>query len=1130
MRSIFLIFCTVIIVGCSNTNHSSNEINHQHTPIPALTGTIADTTAARMMVDSAKAMIDSSTYDEARTFNNNALDIYDQILPKDDTLRIGQLLNQSSIDRREGNFDLAEASARQALAIAKKSWPANHLTLGDIYHSLGQAYQHHGQFDQSQMYYQKGLEVRAQVLGANHYLVAKSHLGLGIIYWFMGQFEKALTHYQKVLSISDDLEESKVRGMVSSTYMGMGTVFDNQGDYNKAIAYYEKAITLKLTYLKPTNSDFVNIYNNLGIAHDLKGDKQRGIFYYQKSININEQTFGERHFRIGMTCNNLGSAYKELGDYNMALRYHQKSLSILNENLDPNHFRIGEALHNLGIVNKLIGHYTLAEDALKKAYQICLETKGFYHMSTANSLAHLGMLQEHKQQDDEALAYHQKALEVRERVQGRNHARTANSYQRIGKIYGRKGEFQKAIWYLEEAEQILQNLYQSNNLNLALVYADMSTVYLEQGNLSKASQLIRQALSAAQYDLDNPFEFKRVSIPVAAKPVFLALGKYYRACHLQNGDRSYVDSLNLYYQTLMALEDYIRANYLESTTRQYYAEQALPTYEEAINHFYQADPLNTKHDIFQIMEKTKNRQLLEQVKTHLATSDYRLTDSVKTKERNFNLDIAFFEKQLYEAQSEVKTPNDSLINALQDRLFDLKNERYTFLQSLQDDFPDYYQMRYRNAPISLSQTQEWLSKGTHDALIEYFVGDTTLFVTLVMQNQSVVQKIELDFPLKEWITTMRCGIFANQASGDFLCSNAPPDKGVDHYEYYAHQLYQKLFKPIEPLLGEATDLLIIPDGVLGYLPFEALLRALPTPGTDYSQYDYLLKPYHISYAYSATLQQGMEAKTHGRMPTKSLLAFAPSFGDRNQMEDSLMLASRFLDAEPFRSRLSPLEYNDEEARQITALMKGDALLGGAATKAAFLERAPNYRILHLATHGNANDKYGDYSYLAFQPWENDSLDAELLYNSELYNLQLNADMVVLSACETGIGELQRGEGMLSMARGFSYAGAKSMITTLWRIPDRTSSKIMTSFYQYLKDGLPKHEALRLAKLDLIGDLSVPNRSPLFWAGFIGIGDMGTLVSNNHWWNNSLFYALILLIVVGGMGVFYFRQNRARIPM
>jgi CHAT domain-containing protein len=312
------------------------------------------------------------------------------------------------------------------------------------------------------------------------------------------------------------------------------------------------------------------------------------------------------------------------------------------------------------------------------------------------------------------------------------------------------------------------------------------------------------------------------------------------------------------------------------------------------------------------------------------------------------------------------------------------------------------------------------------------------------------------------------------------------------YEAYlevAPKLYEKLIAPVAEGLPE--QLVIVPDGILGYIPFEALLKEEPDARNFYAaeRLPYLLREHQVSYCYSATLLKEMKEKKHRKAPTRELLAVAP-FATVDTVLSSHLGQSDWL-ASTRSDTLWGLPYTQAELDSIQRVFETDAFYGAEATEALFVERAGDYRILHLSTHGKADPRVGDYSYLAFYP-KPDSLENELLYVRDLYNLQLNADLVVLSACETGTGELQRGEGIISLARAFAYAGAKSIATTLWQVNDQSTQELMARFYQHLKSGMTKDAALRQAKLDYLDGHNDTGAYPFYWAAFIGVGDMGRL--------------------------------------
>jgi CHAT domain-containing protein len=223
------------------------------------------------------------------------------------------------------------------------------------------------------------------------------------------------------------------------------------------------------------------------------------------------------------------------------------------------------------------------------------------------------------------------------------------------------------------------------------------------------------------------------------------------------------------------------------------------------------------------------------------------------------------------------------------------------------------------------------------------------------------------------------------------------------------------------------------------------------------------------------------SKTHG----KGLLAFAPFFE-----EDTTSLALRLQREDAIRQGLSPLPYSGEEVLRAKKRYGGssDMWIGKAGTKEAFLQSASKYKIIHLATHGKADFQEGNFSFLAFSS-SDDHAENGFLSVAELYNLPINADLVVLSACETGIGEQQRGEGVLSLARAFAYAGAKSIVASLWSVNDQSTMQIMDYFYGELKAGKTKNLALAQAKRNYLQQNPGRASHPFFWAGFVGLGDM-----------------------------------------
>ena len=262
----------------------------------------------------------------------------------------------------------------------------------------------------------------------------------------------------------------------------------------------------------------------------------------------------------------------------------------------------------------------------------------------------------------------------------------------------------------------------------------------------------------------------------------------------------------------------------------------------------------------------------------------------------------------------------------------------------------------------------------------------------------------------------------------------------------------------------------------------------PIIAARFKTHKYLLNAHSISYAFSATLLREMMQKQHRVNPSKPLIAYAPFF-----QGDTTLINLKFSDDVAMRNGLNPLENSGEEVVRISKAMNGENRIGAESTAQNFIETAPHARILHLATHGKADDVSSEFSYLAFAPERdstNNSSTKGLIYVKDLYNLSLNADLVTLSACETGIGKLQRGEGIISLARAFTFAGAKSVVTSLWSVNDSKTKDLMLLFYANLLHGISKTKALCDAKRSFIARNGNPH--PFFWASFIAIGDMSPL--------------------------------------
>ncbi|MBL4651153.1 MAG: CHAT domain-containing protein, partial [Aureispira sp.] len=352
----------------------------------------------------------------------------------------------------------------------------------------------------------------------------------------------------------------------------------------------------------------------------------------------------------------------------------------------------------------------------------------------------------------------------------------------------------------------------------------------------------------------------------------------------------------------------------------------------------------------------------------------------------------------------------------------------------------------------------------------------------------------------------------------FILNNK--NKALALYTLTAYNLYLTLIAPIQAHLTNIKHLIIVPDNDLGHIPFEALLSTFSEQReTDYKVLNYLLNDYSISYSYSASLSLENKQYKRGKNNSK-ILGFAATYNPKDSI---------FPERSPSNLKLrQTLEALPAATEEVLALQKqflnSDFFFGEKATEANFKAHAPNYSILHLAMHGIVNHHHPLLSSLAFtedySETENNFLEAH-----EISNLQLNNDLVVLSACETGYGEFEQGEGIISLARSFMYAGTPSLVVSLWEVNDFSTAIIMQLFYQYLTDGMTKDKALRQAKLDFIQRSDGIITHPAFWSPFILLGDNQPIVF--HQTNSPWKWGVFGLIIIASIFLIYLKNRSSK---
>jgi CHAT domain-containing protein len=311
-------------------------------------------------------------------------------------------------------------------------------------------------------------------------------------------------------------------------------------------------------------------------------------------------------------------------------------------------------------------------------------------------------------------------------------------------------------------------------------------------------------------------------------------------------------------------------------------------------------------------------------------------------------------------------------------------------------------------------------------------------------------------------------------------------KDLEAFKENAHQLYKGLLPSALRTMLNDKQLIIVPDGPLQNIPFEALVSAT-------NSFTYFIQDNEMSYAYSMSFL--MHNANIERSAAKDFIAYAPGTFQQNDLPE--------------------LSYTITEVGAIQDAMNGINRLNLDATKAHFLTQANNFKVLHLATHADA----GEFPWIAFQD--------EILETHELYTMSHQAELVVLSACKSAAGKTASGEGVFSIARGFFYSGANSIVSSLWNVNDKATADIMVDFYKGLKNGERKSEALRTAKINYLQASSLSDASPYYWASFVLIGENNAMPHLEQPFGPIFFIIAFGFLMLFAAIVYFFKKNKKR---
>lgn len=924
--------------------------------------------------------------------------------------------------------------------------------------------------------------------------------------------QAAIKHLNKTIQQIEKVDDSSLDSLIALTYHKQGINFHHENNFHKAILYFKKALLLRQGFLPKDHLDLLKGNFNIGSAYFQMWDYDHSIVFYNEALAVNLSRTKPIKVRLAKTYNMLGQAHFRKGDVEIGEEYLLAALDlfkIVYENAPWNLAKLYMDFSSLYDAPDIESATTKAKYALKaiKTYEKIEGKEEEDWWGIANAYNNLGIAYEIRDSLYQALKAYEQSLMINQRFEDNRQDFIAQTFNNISFLYKKQKKYELALVNVDKAITI--NKKQENGLVLARNYHNKGAIFFGQNKYEKALSFQQKALQQVIYpfDIKNDYQNPKLQNAIILDKIrvleyFAAKAKALEGLATQsNPEKNYVAAIRTY-ETLLELVDIIRLNFQTDASKSFLSGNTKIWLEQAIQTTLNlAEITNDKSYLekaFAFAERSKAAVLLEAVQRHQAKMELTLDHPLIQKEQQLLRMIAAQEQQIFSLQNE---DTNEVVTALRTDLL-VKRQQ---LQAVRDSLEQtgIYNKQYDQTTFSIAAIRQQFLKNKETSIVQFFVGEKNIFRFVLQKEDLIVDKIALDFPLQQEIEKLRNGIYQTYISNKNF-SDQEKEALNQQYAKQAHQLYQQLFFKNNQAIDLPPKIIIIPDGMLGYIPFDALVKQAVESGfSDFTQYDFLARHHQISYAYSSALLLDAYQKNK-RSHNQELLAFLPDYN-----------SSATISYASDRHGFAPLKYSQEEVDNILKILPNGQLIS-AATKQDFQDLATNFAMLHFSAHAMVNPENPDYSFIAFSQKNKEIDETQLLFINDIYASTLLADMVVLSACETGLGKIEKGEGVMSLARAFTYAGAKSIITSLWRVNDRKTAELMTRFYEYLEAGHPKDEALFLSKQDFIK--KGIDIHPYFWAGFVPIGNMSPLEKPSSWW-----MYVVLGIGVSGLGFFSLKK-------
>lgn len=990
---------------------------------------------------------------------------------------------------QQGEYGRAIPVAKEALELAQRNAGPDHPDVANSLSALAEIYSAQGDYTLAVQHHGRALAIREQIHGSDHPDVATSLNYLAELYAALGDYIQAEALNKRALAIQESTLGPD-HPSVSTSLNNLAELYIIQGAYAHAEPFHQRALSIRERAFGQDHYVVATSLNNLASLYRAQGDFIQAEKLYRRALAIKEKTWGSEHPDVALSLNNLAGIYKSLGNYADAEPLYKRALAIYEKKLGPDHPDVAISLNNLAILYKIQGAYPQATLLQKRALEIIEKALGPDHPNVALFLNNLAGLYRAQGAYTQAEPLQKRALAIQEKTLGPDHSNVATSLNDLAGLYRLQGAYAQAEPLQKRALAIQEKSLGPDHSDVATSLNNLAGLYQLQGSYDHAEPLFKRAQDIFNKTLGPDHPFVAINLYNLAKIYQLQNRMDEALLFSRSGYRIFRNRF------LRASSDSaLSQNEKQSIRWNFTNHLGLLAKARQLPQLSNPELLHESFEASQLAQASSTGEVVAKMAARFAAGTDAL--ALKARERqDLVLRLQRFDADLVKAASldparrnaalEQQMRNDSV--AVTNRLSELDAE-------LAKNFPEYAELASPK-PLSIAETQKLLGK--EEALLTYTVTDKATYLFVLRADKAELIEIPI-------------GADALSAAVQQLRHRLDPSLNPNLRAFdvnAAHEIYLQVMAPAGPYLAGATHLMLVLDGALQSLPFSVLVSEAPkTPisrPADHRQVAWLAHRYAFTTLPSVSALRALRTFARQEIGKQPFVGFGDPVleGDAGQKKNlamsEILTIRNIADVETLRkaTRLPETAIELKTMARIMNVGEKQVFLQERATETKVKNlNLSDYRTVAFSTHGvMAGELKGisEPGLVLTPPKMGTALDDGYLSASEIAQLSLKADWVLLSACNTAASDGTPGaEGLAGLAKAFFYAGARSLLVSHWPVDSVATMELQTMlFREYAKrPEAGKAAALRRAMLAAMNSGKNSRYAhPLFWAPFVVAGE------------------------------------------